>query len=316
MRARIGVAARAALDSYFFLPGLMSLAAIGLSVALTELDDALRIDGSGDGFWRGLVFSGGPDAAQDVLSAIAGSSITVAGVVFSITMVALTLASQQFGARLLSNFMADRGNQITLGTFISSYLYSLLVLRSVRLDSGPAGVPHLAVTAALVFAVAGVVVLIYFIHHVATTIQVSNLIGTVASEFRQTMKRAFPEDGPTTLPPDVPGGEGATLASTQRGYIELIDLDALCDKAVQHDVEIRVDVRAGQFVVPGEPWATVWPVGSVDDDLRSPSASSRGSGGRPSRTSSSRPGSWPRSPSARCPRGSTTRIPPSPASTS
>src|SRR5689334_4196293 len=129
--------------TYWAVPSTMAVLAMALSVSVIQLDEAVTAARLERLSW---VYTGGPEGARAVLSTIAGSMITVAGVTFSITIVALTLASQQFGPRLLRNFLRDLGNQITLGTFIATYLYCLLVLRTVRGMDDEQFVPHLAVT--------------------------------------------------------------------------------------------------------------------------------------------------------------------------
>jgi uncharacterized membrane protein len=116
--------------SLWFVPSVMAAAAVTLAFTAVWIDHDLLQGKPGDTV--ALVYEGGAHGAREVLSTIAGAMITVAGVIFSITVVALTLASQQFGPRLLRNFMHDRGNQIVLGTFISIHLYCLIVLRAVR----------------------------------------------------------------------------------------------------------------------------------------------------------------------------------------
>ena len=115
--------------TYWALPSAMSVIAVLLSIGMIQLDRAVTARLLDQLSW---VYTGGPEGARAVLSTIAGSMITVAGVTFSITIVALTLASQQFGPRLLRNFLGDLGNQVVLGTFVSTFLYCLLVLRTVR----------------------------------------------------------------------------------------------------------------------------------------------------------------------------------------
>ena len=114
------------------------------------------------------------------------------GVAFSITIVALTLASSQFGPRLLRNFVRDFGNQVVLGTFVSTFVYCLLVLRTVRGGEGVEFVPYLSVTLGVVFALAGLGVLIYFIHHVASSIQARSLIAAVARELEAGDRQHVP----------------------------------------------------------------------------------------------------------------------------
>ena len=143
--------------SFWLVPALMALAAAALSYATVALDRRLGSEAMGTLGW---VWSGGASGARSVLSTIAGSMATVAGVVFSVNIVALTLASSQFGPRLLRNFTRDLGNQLVLGTFIATFLYCLLVLRVVRSTDEGSFVPELSVTCAVLLAVAGVGVLI------------------------------------------------------------------------------------------------------------------------------------------------------------
>jgi uncharacterized membrane protein len=129
-------------STYWFVPGVMLLASALLALGVLWLDGHWHL-GPGPSAW---VYTGGPEGARALLSAVAGSVVTVAGVVFSISVATLTQASSQFGPRLLRNFMRDTGNQVVLGTFVSTFLYCLLVLRAVRGQEGHAFVPNMAVT--------------------------------------------------------------------------------------------------------------------------------------------------------------------------
>ena len=177
-------------SSFWFVPTLMVLLAIALSFITIWIDHSReativqRID------WA---YSLGPNGSRAILSAIAGSMVSVATTAFSITIVALQLASSQFGPRLLRNFMQDTGNQIVLGTFISTFVYSLMVLRTINGVEKDEFVPHLAVTIGLVLAIASVGVLIYFIHHSALSIQVNHVIKLVGDDLDGAIDRLFPE---------------------------------------------------------------------------------------------------------------------------
>ena len=144
-------------SSFWFLPTLMAAAAVGLSFLTVALDQSVTQKWLRSVDW---VYNGGTEGASAVLQTIAGSMITIAGVVFSLTLVALSLASSQFGPRLLRNFMRDTTNQLVLGTFIATFLYCLLVLRTIRREEGSLFVPHLSVTLGKVFALASLWVLI------------------------------------------------------------------------------------------------------------------------------------------------------------
>lgn len=153
---------------FWFVPTLMAAASAGLALGLVRLDSSAT--GKTLATSIGLLWSGGADGARSLLSTVASSMITVAGTVFSITITALVLASGQFGPRLLRNFTRDLGNQLVLGTFIATFLYCLLVLRTVRGTQEGDFVPYLSVTTGVLLAAASIGVLIYLIHHIAASI--------------------------------------------------------------------------------------------------------------------------------------------------
>jgi len=262
--------------TYWAVPSAMAAAAMGLSVGMIQLDEAATTNLLDRLTW---VYTGGPEGARAVLSTIAGSMITVAGVVFSITIVALTLASQQFGPRLLRNFLRDRGNQVVLGTFLSTFIYCLLVLRTVRGSDDEEFVPHLAVTVGVVLAMLSLGVLIFFIHHVATSIQASRIIANVAADLEGAINRLFPETvgknfataDPGTALPDASGaveGGSREVRSTTTGYVQSIDVEGLKGVARDREVVVWLRARPGAFVRKGQALLTVWPVPThgVSDD--------------------------------------------------
>lgn len=280
MRARLRYAADLLRNSYWFTPGLMMIGAFALSVITLRLDARWGMEALREIEWLyAWTYTGGPDGAADVLSVIASSMITVAGVVFSITIVALTLASSQFGPRVLASFMADRGNQIVLGTFIATFLYSLLVLRTIRGDGARTDVlvPHLSVTVSLLLAIASLCVLIFFIHHVSISIQAPHLIAVVARELHHSvsmlprvgdgdgeMDGAGPSlDGGRSTPD--PPGEAAVVPVPDTGYIEAIDFEGLVKMADEEDLFVRLRHRPGHFVAEGRTLALVWPADRVTD---------------------------------------------------
>ena len=243
--------------SFWLVPALMAAGAAALSFATLALDRAL---GSEALRVQGWVWSGGADGARSVLSTIAGSMATVAGVVFSVNIVALTLASSQFGPRLLRNFTRDLGNQLVLGTFIATFLYCLLVLRVVRSTDEGSFVPELSVTCAVLLAVAGVGVLIYFIGHVANAIQAESLIAVVGEELRDEIVSRYaagPAHGAPAMDMTLPGGPALAVRAAAGGYVQGIATDALAAVAVELGAVVRVACRPGDFVVAREPLAVV-----------------------------------------------------------
>lgn len=238
--------------SYWFVPSIMALAAVALGIVMIWVDATLGsswIDGLG---WYQQVRA---DGAREVLSTIAGSMITVAGVVFSITIVALSYASGQYGPRVLTNFMTDRGNTITLGTFVATFLYCLVVLRTIR-GGDEDFVPQYAVLVAMLLAVCSIGVLIYFIHHVLQSIHVNTIVAWIGRRLVEDTKHRFPDRigaAPAEGPREIPRlhGKIATVCSGATGYIQSIESERILDIARRQDVCVRLRLRPGDFVVCG-----------------------------------------------------------------
>lgn len=243
---------------------------IAMALAMVSIDEVIQPRGL-DPF--PMIYKGGPDGARAVLSTIAGSMVSLTGITFSITVVALTLASTQFGPRLLRNFLRDRGNQIVLGTFIATFLYCLLVLRSVRGTDQHVFVPHLSVTAGILLVIASVGVLIYFIHHVAQSIQAAHVIALVGKDLDEILDRLYPETiGAESPGPDLTSkpdfADKTTPAKAMRsGYIQAIDSEGLMKLAVTHDVVIQVNCRPGHHVIAGSVLVNVCSAEGVDKEL-------------------------------------------------
>jgi uncharacterized membrane protein len=242
--------------SYWFVPTLMVMAAAGVSIGLLVTDRHIQLGPVS----RRWLYSGGAEGARSLLSTIAGSIITVAGVVFSITIATLTQASSQFGPRLLRNFMRDTGNQIVLGTFLGTFLYCLLVLRSVYGTDSGGFVPNLSITFGVLLAVASLGVLIYFIHHVSQSIQAPNVVANVGRELERTMHRLFPDALGHGAPVPVPSeaelhqfDSGTTVYASAPGYLQAIDSDGILNLATERDLRVRLLVRPGDFVMTQRP---------------------------------------------------------------
>jgi uncharacterized membrane protein len=263
-------------SSFWFLPALMVGGAVALALATVALDEAVMVnDWLRSQHW---VYAGGAEGASLMLGTIASSMITIAGVVFSMTLVALSLASSQLGPRLLRTFMRDRTNQVVLGTFISTFVYCLLVLRTIRRADEVAFVPHLSVTIGVLFAIASLGVLIYFIHHVSVSIQANEVVARVAAELIQGVDHLFPQQmgsagiDPAAVafaagPPDEFEREARPVASAEDGYLQYIDADALMTLATEQKMLLRLEKRPGQYVSMGCPLVTAWPGDRVTEPL-------------------------------------------------
>ncbi|QUJ70101.1 DUF2254 domain-containing protein (plasmid) [Photobacterium sp. GJ3] len=257
-------------NSFWFVPAMLVLIAVGLVRIVVTLDRHLH---QFPVSLPEIGFAGGAEGARSILSTIAGSMVTVAGVAFSITIVALTLASSQFGPRLLRNFMRDPGNQYVLGTFIATFIYCLLVLSSVTGQNGQIFVPRIAVNLSLLLALMNVGVLIYFIHHVATSIQADNVVNGVYEELNQHIEHFFPEslgaavETPQKVHLQRTGMFHRTVPAAAEGYLQAVDRACLQQLAASSDCQIQLRYRAGAFVVKGSSLAVVSSEKALEETL-------------------------------------------------
>jgi uncharacterized membrane protein len=254
--------------SFWLVPTVMAAGAIVLAFALTRLDAAME-QGVYDRIE--LLYLFGPEGARSILSAIASSMITVAGLTFSITMLTLQLASSQFGPRLLRNFMRDRGNQTVLGTFISTFVYCLLVLRTVKGVEGASFVPHLSVAIGVILAIASLAVLIYFIHHTAHSIRIETLLASLAAETQTAIDRLYPErighraSGHVGKAPDF--DQASAVRAESGGYVQAIDADSLLGYASKHRLVVSIAARPGSFVTKRDALLRVLTPQPLSDDV-------------------------------------------------
>lgn len=272
MRARIENAVETIRSSYWFVPTVMTAAAIGLAAFMVWLD--VRTGGAWLEQHLGWYQSIKPSGARDVLATIAGATLTVAGTAFSITIAAISFASGQFGPRLLTNFMDDRGNTFTLGTFVATFVYCLFVLRTVREGSDGGFVPQLAVAVGMLLALCSVAMLIYFIHHVPRAIHISNVIAGIGRQLIAGISDRFPSRIGTPASgryvaqaPELPSDPPARVCSRVTGYIQTLEEDDLLRQAERKELLLRLHYRPGDFVISGRPLLDVWPSEKLDDDL-------------------------------------------------
>jgi uncharacterized membrane protein len=250
--------------SLWYVPAIEVAAAVVLFIGTLTADRAAY---RGDFTVPGWVISGSADAARQILTTIAAAIITVVGVVFSIILVTLTLASTQFGPRMLRNFIRDRGTQVTLGTFVATFVYSVLVLASIGVGSHGDFVPHIGVTVTLGLMVADLAVLIYFIHHTAIAIQLPQVIAGIAADLAEAIR----EQGGGDAEPQLKAGPaavellaraeagGGVLLAPASGYVQFIRHQNLVRLAAEADAVISLEHRPGHFIVRGHRFATVWP---------------------------------------------------------
>lgn len=258
--------------SFWFVPLLIVAFSIVLAVALIAAD--ARVGERWLARWP-LLFGADAVGARAILSTIAGSMMTVVGVTFSMTLVTLSLASSQYSSRILRNFIRDRVTQVVLGIFGGIFTYCLIVLRTIRVDDEFGFVASLAVSFSIVLAVGGIGVLIYFIHHIASSIQASSIIAVVADETMNAVDRLFP--GALGQSPDNDASDQAPGAPAPRswqtvpgigdGYIQHVDGAALMRLACQLKTIVRMGHGIGTFLVQGTPLVSVALDTPPDDEL-------------------------------------------------
>lgn len=196
-------------------------------------------------------FASDPDGARTMMSTIATSMATIAGVVFSITIVALALAASQYTSRVLRTFVRDRANQAVLGVFIGVYLYCLVVLKSIGPNGAAPFIPSGSLLVGVVLAMAAVGCFIFFIHHITASIQVANICHVVAQETLKVIDTLGDTDaGETQYDPGPPQAVQAwqPVTPNEFGYLQTIDIDGLCQLAAETDTRILLEATVGAFV--------------------------------------------------------------------
>jgi uncharacterized membrane protein len=260
--------------TFWVIPTMLVVVSVLLFVVTFEVDIAAYHHHVTLPQW---IRTGNADAERQVLIAIAAGVITVVGVVFSITILALTLASQQFGPRMMRNFVRDVGNQITLGVFVGTFVYSVLALGSIS-SLSPTFVPHLSTSVAEALLLVDIGVLIYFIHHIAKSIQLPEVIAGIATDLMESIDAEFPErvgEPPSVTTPasgkSVPElltlieERGAVVPSQVSGYIQYVGYSQLIAIATRTDSFIRLEHRPGHYLASGRPLAMVWPRGAAPE---------------------------------------------------
>lgn len=255
--------------SYWFIPLCMLFTAILLALFTRWLDEHAFIDRFV--YTSSIVASGATDA-RSILSVIATAVMGVAGVTFSITILAVSFASSNFGPRLISNFMRDRGNQFTLGTFVGTFAFCLIILATVRgmsvAESGDtvgSFVPYISVITAVGLALGCIVVLIYYIHHIAETINIENIIADIGHRLQRRIVEIYPDSEKDNASIDAKSFDAATGELTAMrvccdsiGYVQAIDHNKLVELTQSNNLLTRVHYRPGDFVTPHDSLLSVW----------------------------------------------------------
>jgi uncharacterized membrane protein len=255
-------------EGFWFVPGAVALGGVALAAAMLALDHAL---GGPEG--TAFAFGGDAQAARQILATIAGSLITVAGLAFSITIVVLTLVSNQFTPRVVSGFLGDRVNQVVAGAFVGIFAYCLIVLRAVRSETvGGPFVPSISVSVSIGLALLALALLLVFIHHVGQSIEASNIAMRISRSTLAAIDDLYPEPAGREVdsgrPADVGAwrreGRPAVVRSVRHGYVQTIELEELAEALGRP--RVHVVVRPGDFVDERAVLVEAWPGEELDED--------------------------------------------------
>jgi len=243
------------------LPTIAVVLALALGYALSQIEVASTS-------W--FVFQGTPDDARTLLIAISSTLATVIALVLGLTVVALQLASTQFSPRLLRNFLRDRVNQIVLSVFVATFTYATAGLFTVGVQAGQRveDYPRLAVSFALVLLFLSLLALVFFVHHLAHSIQIDEVMRNVARSTLHVIDHDLPWQGVTAEPAPSPPAWAVPVPAYLSGYVQTLHPEVLLALAGDRDVVGAVTTMVGEYVVEGTPLLWLWrptPDGSAPD---------------------------------------------------
>jgi uncharacterized membrane protein len=243
-----------------------------LALVLLRLDHILKIDPDPSQPW---LYGGTADSAISLLSAVASSAITVAGVVFSATFVTMQLASSQYTPRVIDPLSRRWYVQVVLGIFMGTFIYSIVVLRSVRpaTETSPEFVPVLSVTFCVIYSLIAVGVMLYYTSYSMRSLQPSFLIDSAAGETVDILRKRLVrlrERPADTDAPDLRSltGEPWNLQVEMPGFVQRVQVDRMLAVAQQCDLLVRLDRPLGSYVLRGEALLSVWPLAACTADVQ------------------------------------------------
>jgi uncharacterized membrane protein len=246
--------------SLWLIPALIVFIAIVLALIAVDIDTAISERTLAN--WP-HIFGSSADGARAILQVIAGAVMTVAAMTFSITVLVLSLGASQYTPRIIRTFMGNRPTQTVLGVFVGVFAYCLVVLRTIR-GGSDAFNPSIAVTLAIVLALVGVGFLVYFIHHIASSIQASAIASSVAADTIHAIEKIYPDHLADQPERDRQGDREEMkrhrwypVASDRTGYVQTVDLKALTAFADKHKLIVRMEKPVGAFVADGLAIASV-----------------------------------------------------------
>ncbi|YCM43666.1 DUF2254 domain-containing protein [Verrucomicrobiaceae bacterium 227] len=250
--------------SAWSIPTALAVAAILLAQGLLQVDHAMTWRTH---YWISWIEISSPEGARTLLATIATSMLAIAGVSFSSIMVTMTLASQQFGPRLLRNFIKDKFSQTVLGMHLATFIYCLFILRGVRTTEELPFVPQLSTLTALVLGIVCLGLFIRFVHHIITEIQVERVASDAYQVLEESITSVFPDvdSDPQEYRVEENEPEGWQIIAGKTGYVQAINFEKLIEIAAEYEAVLMTEAKAGQFISKGKAIIRVIAGPSPDD---------------------------------------------------
>lgn len=250
-------------DSLFFIPALYIIGGAALALLTDRLDGALFMS---DAPW---LLPATLEGARTILGAIAGATITVAALVFSITAVSVQLAATQYSPRVLQGFLRDRFQQSIVGIVVGTFTYALVALATADPLGDPEDVPgRWSATAGTVLGVASVLAIVAFIDHVTRRIRIDDTIRRISFVTASALERLFPPEEPHAESTDLDldeRREATAVRASRSGWVQEVDVEDLLAR-LPPEALARLDVRVGTWATKGTVVMKVWGREEVEVD--------------------------------------------------
>jgi uncharacterized membrane protein len=202
--------------------------------------------------------------AQTILSSISASLLTMTTITFSTILVVLTTYLSQYSPRTLQNFITDHSTQRVLGIFVGGFIYSILLLLLLR-DSATTTI-FIVPAIAIFISIICLIVFVFFIHHVTSWIQVSNLIHAITLETIDKINKDLKDQKDINEDPPWEDWESDEIKHitpkpvtiNKAGYIQYIDITGLINQATEDDCIIRIEKEVNDYIDNETPLLSLW----------------------------------------------------------
>ncbi|MGC1954626.1 MAG: DUF2254 domain-containing protein, partial [Gammaproteobacteria bacterium] len=219
------------------------LVCIGGGMALSVV--SVAVDRTFDGSLIPRTLTGGPDAALEILGTVAGSMVSLTGLVLTVVLVVVQLAMGQFSPRIVATILQDKPSQFAIGTFVGTFAHAMLSLSQVSTAEGEEFVPGVAIVLAFILIIVSIIVLVLYVNHIGRKLRAGSLIEAVGEQIREKLDELYPER--LSGEQESPG----VLFAPRSGVLLHVDHTQLVDLARRADVKLEVVPALGDFVPAG-----------------------------------------------------------------